>query len=72
VARLDAFEQSGFAPFCETWNQYDLFRGRTLKATSGELSGRGLGVDHSGHYLLETAQGLQKINAGEISLRVAR
>ncbi|GGY77541.1 biotin--[acetyl-CoA-carboxylase] ligase [Marinobacter zhanjiangensis] len=71
VARLDAFEQSGFAPFCDLWNEYDLFRGQTLRATSGDLYGQGLGVDDAGNYLLQTERGLQKINAGEISLRVA-
>lgn len=72
VSRLDAFEQQGFAPFCERWNAYDLFRDRRLKATSGDLSGTGRGVDESGNYLLDTDQGVERIGAGEISLRVAK
>lgn len=70
AARLNTFEKEGFAPFGELWNQYDIFRGKTLRATSGDLSGVGCGVDDAGHYLLETGQGVQRISAGEISLRV--
>ncbi|MFC4260047.1 biotin--[acetyl-CoA-carboxylase] ligase [Marinobacter lacisalsi] len=71
VDRLHDFEKSGFAPFSEIWNQYDLFRDKKLRATSGDWSGLGCGVDESGNYLLDTGQGIEKINAGEISLRVA-
>lgn len=71
VTRLAAFEESGFAPFSDLWNEYDLFRNKRLKATSGDLSGVGRGVDDSGNYLLDTDQGLMRVGAGEISLRVA-
>lgn len=71
VKRLDAFEAEGFAPFSNLWNHYDVFRGRSLRATSGELSGIGGGVDDAGNYLLETDHGVQRVGAGEISLRVA-
>ena len=68
--RLATFEREGFGPFGELWNRHDAFRGKVLKATSGDLSGVGVGVDEAGNYLLDTGQGLQRISAGEISLRV--
>ncbi|WP_372956478.1 biotin--[acetyl-CoA-carboxylase] ligase [Marinobacter sp.] len=72
VERLSVFETSGFEVFADEWNRYDAFRGRKLMATSGDLSGIGQGVDGKGNYLIDTGDGVERIYAGEISLRVAR
>lgn len=72
LERLSGFEASGFGDFAEEWNQYDAFRGRKLVATSGELSGTGQGVDDAGNYMISTADGVERIHAGEISFRVAQ
>lgn len=72
LRELEVFERAGFPSFADRWNQYDVFSGQHVAATSGEISGVGLGVDASGNYLLETGQGVEKVRAGEISLRVTR
>lgn len=69
--RLAVFEGAGFAPFGDQWNHYDLFRDQALKTTSGDLVGIGRGVDDAGNYLVDTGAGIERIGAGEISLRVA-
>ena len=48
-----------------------LFRSRLLH--DGQVLAEGLarGVDSDGHLLLETADGLQRIASGEVSLRGA-
>ena len=71
LGHLSVFEASGFGPFAEPWNRYDAFRGRKLVATSGNLSGVGEGVDESGNYMISTDSSVERIYAGEISLRVA-
>ncbi len=69
---LAVFEASGFDKYAEEWNGYDALLGQKLIATSGGLAGIGRGVDTSGSYLLETPEGVKRISAGEISLRVAQ
>lgn len=69
MVRLGQFEEGGFQSFSDAWNNYDIFRGKNLVATSGELSGLGCGVDGSGNYQLDTGEGLHNVSAGEISLR---
>ncbi|MCK7545694.1 biotin--[acetyl-CoA-carboxylase] ligase [Marinobacter bryozoorum] len=72
VDYLSDFESSGFTGFAEQWNRFDAFKGRKLVASSGNLAGIGRGVDETGNYLLETTDGLERVYAGEISLRVAQ
>jgi BirA family biotin operon repressor/biotin-[acetyl-CoA-carboxylase] ligase len=72
VDYLSDFESSGFTGFADQWNRFDAFKGRKLVASSGNLAGIGRGVDDTGNYLLETTDGLERVYAGEISLRVAQ
>ena len=67
-ANLVVYEQDGFVPFCETWNQLDCYLGSDIVIESGEKRtiGRSLGVDGSGALLLQTANGRQQIFGGEI------
>lgn len=70
VSAADQFASDGFGSFRERWQARDIFEGQCLKASQGDLSGLGRGIDGSGNYLLQTDQALIAVRAGEISLRV--
>ncbi|WP_150914304.1 biotin--[acetyl-CoA-carboxylase] ligase [Marinobacter halotolerans] len=70
---LDAateFAKTGFTSFRAPWEARDIFTGRPLTSDSGKLSGTGRGVDEHGNYLMDVNGKLEKVRAGEISLRV--
>ncbi|WP_092138286.1 biotin--[acetyl-CoA-carboxylase] ligase [Cupriavidus sp. YR651] len=69
-----AFLETGFAPMAPRWSARDAFRDEPVRLLhDGALLAEGLarGVDGDGHLLLETAEGLQRIASGEVSLRGA-
>lgn len=68
---LDHFGREGFAPFAAAWADYDCFAGESLVVHLAErrVEGRNLGIDESGNLLLETADGAEAFNAGEVSVR---
>lgn len=70
VSAADEFSSSGFSAFRERWQQRDIFSGKHLVASQGDLAGLGAGIDDAGNYLLDTVQGITPVRAGEISLRV--
>jgi len=74
-ANLALYEKDGFAPFQQTWNQLDCYKGSDIVIESGENRslGKSLGVDASGALLMQTASGQRRISGGEIfpSLREA-
>ena len=65
---LEKYETSGFAPFEERWNSLDCYRMKDIEIENGEsrLIGKSLGVDAEGLLLLQTAQGMESINGGEV------
>lgn len=69
---LTQFSNTGFAPFQESWNAVDCFRGQSLKVVlpSSDMVGIGSGVNAQGEYQLDTTFGRQVVNAGEVSLRL--
>ena len=70
---LSGFQQAGFAPYFAQWSEYDVYLGRDVRITVAgkEIEGIDRGVDEEGNLLLETADGVQAFNAGEVSLRPA-
>lgn len=70
VDRVRLFEKSGFGVFQQQWNRFDAFYGCPVVSSGGDFDGTGRGVDDAGNYLVETNTGLEKIRAGEISLRI--
>ncbi|AZT82749.1 biotin--[acetyl-CoA-carboxylase] ligase [Marinobacter sp. NP-4(2019)] len=70
VDAADEFSENGFAAFRERWQQRDIFSGKSLVASQGNLAGVGAGIDGSGNYMLDTDDGVTAVRAGEISLRV--
>ena len=70
VHTLQAFERSGFSPFQARFNARDALAGLELVLSDG-LTGVAQGVDRVGALQVMGAQGLQKINSSEVSVRPA-
>lgn len=70
LGATDEFAEDGFGSFRARWQSRDIFSGKSLVATQGELSGIGRGIDESGNYLIEGGNERVRVRAGEISLRV--
>ena len=71
-ATLQAFEMHGFAAFSARWNALHLHRGQAVSIIDqghAIQSGIACGVDDQGRLVLETAQGLRAVVAGDVSLR---
>lgn len=65
---LREYESSGFSSFEERWNSLDCYRMSNIEIQNGEsrLIGKSLGVDAGGSLLLQTTEGIQSINGGEV------
>lgn len=65
---LATYEEGGFAAFQARWNSLDCYRGQDIEIENGHsrLVGTSLGVDADGSLLLQTEQGTQSINGGEV------
>lgn len=77
IAHLHAmfmrFEREGLAPFLPAWHAHHLYTEQPVRLLQGEAVHEGtvLGVDGDGALLVRTALGVERFNAGEISLRAA-
>lgn len=73
MAALAAFDREGFAPFRPRWLARCAHLGSTVRILSDvgpPQEGRCMGVDDDGALLLETADGVQRILSGDVSLRL--
>lgn len=71
---LDHFRANGFDALLRSrWQARDPFFDRRIVATSGTvvLEGTERGIDEEGQLLIDTAGGLERIGAGEVSIRLA-
>jgi BirA family biotin operon repressor/biotin-[acetyl-CoA-carboxylase] ligase len=68
---LAAFARSGFAPFAADWSAFDSLRDApvTVLRHDGMLEGTARGTDPAGALLVEVAGRLEKVHAGDVSLR---
>lgn len=77
IIRLHAmfarFEREGLAPFLPAWRAHHLYADQPVRLLQGETVYEGVVVDveADGALLVRTATGVQRFNAGEISLRAA-
>jgi len=71
TSNLKQFEMHGFKPFADHWKAYDSFYNQEVVVLLGEkrLFGVARGVTDSGELMLETDEGVQVFNGGEVSLR---
>ena len=72
IKAMERFEIEGFSAFHEEWSRYNLYAGRevVIHRGSARIDGRDGGVNEEGNLLLQTEDGIQVFNAGEVSLRV--
>jgi len=71
VQALQRFEDAGFAAFAESFARRDLLRGqRITTSAAGATEGVAEGVDERGALRLRTAQGVQLLTSGEVSVRL--
>lgn len=69
---LSAFEQHGFAALRQEWTGHHAYQNQTVRMLlpdGRETQGVARGVADDGILLVETASGMQRFSAGEISLR---
>lgn len=66
------FQEDGFTSFVAAWDELDLTRDRAVTVLAGDNSWQGVarGVDSDGALCVETGTGLQRVHAGDVSLRV--
>jgi BirA family biotin operon repressor/biotin-[acetyl-CoA-carboxylase] ligase len=72
VQALKTFEREGFGAFAERYAALDILRGERVTTTDSRApSGLACGVDGQGGLRVETANGVQVISSGEVSVRPA-
>jgi BirA family biotin operon repressor/biotin-[acetyl-CoA-carboxylase] ligase len=71
VAMLARFEREGFAPFVDRWARADALRDLPVRvvAGAGPVEGVARGIDRDGALRVETARGIERLLAGEVSVR---
>ncbi|MEY4760679.1 MAG: hypothetical protein RLZZ200_535 [Pseudomonadota bacterium] len=69
---LAQFEQEGFAPFAGEFASHDSLKDRAVRVVgSRDVEGVAEGVDADGALQLRTAQGVERIFSGDVSVRAA-
>ncbi|MQA20775.1 biotin--[acetyl-CoA-carboxylase] ligase [Rugamonas rivuli] len=74
AAVLAEFDDTGFAPFAERWNQLHAWQGQEVVILdNGKVlqQGRAAGVDAIGRLMLDTEQGRAEVLSGDVSLRLS-
>ncbi len=69
ITGIEEYKSEGLAGALEGWRRYDMLKGRMVEALSGGLEGLCEGVDERGRLLVNAGEGVQTINAGEVSIR---
>lgn len=70
---LDAYKREGFKAFKKEIEERLIFKGEEVIVLSEEpVVGIMLGIDDKGYLLLQTAEGVKSIAAGDVSLRLHR
>ena len=73
VAGLQQFEQQGFAGFIDEWRAADALAGKPVRISldASSVSGHARGIDANGALCVQTREGLQRLTAGDASVRAA-
>lgn len=68
---LTKFDEAGFEPFVERFNQSHIYHHKTCNIQQGDtiITGRVEGVDVDGALILSTENGIRSFHGGEVSLR---
>lgn len=73
VSALIQFENNTFENLVGTWSQWDIMKDKQVELHSAQFIQTGVarGIDSHGCLLFETSRGVEKISAGDVSLRVS-
>lgn len=73
VGALQTFQQKGFAAFTEDWREADYLANTEISVNHGSQTFDAIyrGIKFDGSIMVESANGLQTLNGGEISVRRA-
>ncbi|WP_109125219.1 biotin--[acetyl-CoA-carboxylase] ligase [Dyella sp. C11] len=68
---LDQFEREGFSAFVDEYARHDLLSGKPLRVQGAAhvTEGTGAGVDARGALLLQTADGVHRIDSADVTVR---
>ncbi len=71
VSALVQFESNVIEDLVGTWSQWDIMKDKPVELHSAQTIQTGVarGIDNDGCLLLETSNGMEKISAGDVSLR---
>jgi len=72
ITAFDQFDHDGFAPFWPDWPRYNLYAGQEIRVLRGGgefRHGRDAGIDSEGNLIIDTHNGLEVYNSGEVSMR---
>jgi BirA family biotin operon repressor/biotin-[acetyl-CoA-carboxylase] ligase len=71
IGGLLVFGQEGLRPFIDEWRAADALKGRAVSVQVADriLKGTARGIDASGSLLVETANGLQRLISGDVSVK---
>lgn len=74
AAALTRFETQGFAAFADRWNALNVHAGLPVEVQGDlhTLSGTCLGVDHDGALRLDCGDRIERVLAGDVSLRAVQ
>lgn len=73
VTALKQFNINGFSSFYQRWNQYHAYQHQRVVLMNQNVvqkEGIAMGIDENGMFLMQTANGIEHIAVGDISLRL--
>ena len=73
AAMLQRYQSEGFAGLRDEWQTRHAYHGREVRISDGSEDVEGIccGVTERGELLIQTAQGMQRVITGDVSLRLA-
>jgi BirA family biotin operon repressor/biotin-[acetyl-CoA-carboxylase] ligase len=68
---LAEFEQLGLTAFLPRWRELDALHGRRVRLAqpNREVEAEAYGIDESGALLIRTDGGIERVHAGEVTVR---
>lgn len=68
---LHRFAEQGLDAWRDQWQSLDVLQGQAIHALDDpDCTGTGVGIDDDGAYLIRCEDGLRRVHAGDVSLRV--
>ena len=70
---INQFENDTYNDLVGAWSRWDVMKNKAVELHSAQSNKSGIarGIDMNGCLLLETSRGIEKISAGDVSLRAS-